>query len=145
MRRWRWLGHPLALAAAGSVVLAAGAAIAVALAGITSPPAAGGTPARPAPSRGGPVPSLGALPPLSGSGGRPARQLMIIGRVAAVSRTSITLSGQGHSITAAITRRTRVTGRGGVPAIRAGDTVSAQISETGSPTALAIQDPASVP
>jgi len=50
------------------------------------------------------------------------------------------------AVTAAITSRTRVTGRGGrVAAIKVGDTVSAQISETGSPTVIAIQDPASIP
>jgi hypothetical protein len=74
------------------------------------------------------------------------RQLMIMGRVTAVSRASITLSARGHSITAAITRSTRITGRSRrVAAIKVGDTVSAQINATGSPTVIAIQDPVSIP
>ena len=52
----------------------------------------------------------------------------------------------GSAVTAAITSQTRVTGRGGrVAAIKVGDTVSAQISETGSPPVIAIQDPVSIP
>jgi hypothetical protein len=71
---------------------------------------------------------------------------MVIGRVTALSRTSITLSGQGQAVTAAITSRTRVTGRGSsVAVIKVGDTVSAQISDTGSPSVIAIQDPVSIP
>jgi hypothetical protein len=74
------------------------------------------------------------------------RQLMIMGRVTAVSRTSITLSARGRRITATITRSTRITGRGRrVAAIKIGDTVSAQINATGSPTVIAIQDPVSIP
>jgi hypothetical protein len=71
---------------------------------------------------------------------------MLVGRVTALSRTSITLSGQRHAVTAAITSRTRVTGRGSsVAAIKVGDTVSAQINDTGSPAVIAIQDPVSIP
>jgi hypothetical protein len=124
MGRSRWLGHPLTLVVAGAVALAAGAAIAVAAAG--------------------------AVDPVPGGGGtlisHPDRQLMIMGRVTAVSQTSITLSAHGQRITAAITGSTRITGRSGrAGAIRVGDTVAAQISEAGSPTVLAIQDPVSIP
>ncbi len=151
MRRPEWLGHPLALVAAGAVALAAGAAIAVAAFVILDPSPAGGSPvsaASPFPGHGVPGNggSLGALPPRGGAGGRRALQLMVAGRVTAVSSTSITLAGQGHSITAALTRGTRITGRSDRAAgIKVGDTVSAQISETGSPAVLALQDPASVP
>jgi hypothetical protein len=124
MGRSRWLGHPLTLVVAGSVALAAGAAIAVAAVGVVDPvPGGGGT-----------------------TVSYPVRQLMIVGRVSAVSRGSITLAAHGQRITAAITRSTRVTGRGrSVAAIRVGDTVSARIDQAGSPTVLAIQDPVSIP
>ena len=96
------------------------------------------------------VAAVGVVDPVPGGGGTavsyPVRQLMIVGRVLAVSRGSITLSAHGQMITAAITRSTRVAGRGrGVAAIRVGDTVSAQIDQAGSPTVLAIQDPVSIP
>jgi hypothetical protein len=165
MGRSRWLGHPLTLVVAGAVAMAAGAAIPVAAVGVVDPvPGGGGTlvSSAPSPSSGrgtsghraagnrgsgtGAAGNARALPPLGGSAGHPVRQLMIMGRVTAVSRTSITLSAHGQRITAAITRSTRITGRGRrVAAIRAGDTVSAQISEAGSPTVIAIQDPVSIP
>lgn len=154
----RWLGHPLALVVAGAVALVAGAGIALAAVRVVDPPPAGGTVpvgSVPSPSSrsgtsghgaAGHGASPAALPPLGGSGGRPMRQLMIMGRVTAVSRTSITLSARGRRITATITRSTRITGRGRrVAAIRIGDTVSAQINATGSPTVIAIQDPVSIP
>ena len=90
MGRSRWLGHPLTLVVAGSVALAAGAAIAVAAVGVVDPvPGGGGT-----------------------TVSYPVRQLMIVGRVLAVNRESITLSAHGQMITAAITRSTRVTRAG---------------------------------
>jgi len=148
----RRLGHPLTLVVAGAVALVAGAAIALAAVRITGPPPGGGaapfSSASPSAGTGasGNGAPLAALPPLSGSAGQPVRQLMIIDRVTAVSRASITISAQGHAMTAAITSRTRVTGRvRRAAAIKAGDTVSAQIDEKGSPTVLAIQDPGSVP
>ncbi|MCW2907236.1 MAG: hypothetical protein JWL68_2025 [Actinomycetia bacterium] len=166
--RGRWLGHPLALVVAGAVALVAGAGIALAAVRVMDPPPAGGTvPAGTVPAGSAPSPSSrsgtsgnsasghgaagqgaspAALPPLGGSGGRPMRQLMIMGRVTAVGRTSITLSARGRRITATITRSTRITGRGRrVAAIKIGDTVSAQINATGSPTVIAIQDPVSIP
>jgi hypothetical protein len=134
------------------VALAAGAGIALAAASILDPPPGGtvpvSSPSSPSPgtgTSGNSAPSA-TLPPLSGTGGRPVRQLMLVGRVTALSRTSITLSGQGQAVTAAITSRTRVTGRGSsVAAIKVGDTVSAQINDTGSPSVIAIQDPVSIP
>ena len=85
MGRSRWLGHPLTLVVAGSVALAAGAAIAVAAVGVVDPvPGGGGT-----------------------TVSYPVRQLMIVGRVSAVSRGSITLAAHGQRITAAMSTNQR--------------------------------------
>jgi hypothetical protein len=85
---------------------------------------------------------LGALPPLGGNGG--ALQYMLNGRVTAISSTSITLGGNGPSVTAALTSATKVTGNvTSVSGIKVGDQVTAQISGQSSSTleATAIQDP----
>lgn len=73
--------------------------------------------------------------------------LVIGGRVTAVSATSITLGARGRSVTAAVTGATRVTGKvSGIDGVRAGDLVSAEITDAGGKlTATAIQDPASPP
>lgn len=71
--------------------------------------------------------SSNGLPPLSGSGG--GLEYMIRGRVAAVSATSITLAGNGPSITASINGSTRFTGQiMSASGIKVGDEVSAQLS-----------------
>jgi hypothetical protein len=64
--------------------------------------------------------------------------------VLAISGTSITIGGNGPSVTAAITGSTRVTGTvRGISGVKAGAEVSAQITGTsGHLTATAIQDPA---
>jgi hypothetical protein len=83
------------------------------------------------------------LPALSGQGnGQP--QLMLTDRVLAISHTSITIGGNGPSVTAAITRSTKITGAvHGIGGVKAGAEVSAQIIGTsGHLTATAIQDPA---
>src|SRR5215831_5555363 len=83
--------------------------------------------------------------PGAGSGG--AGTLFVIGKVTAVSSTSITIGGPGHTATAAVTGSTRVTGKvSTIGAIKVGDQVSAQIVRNGdSATATAIQDPARSP
>ena len=85
---------------------------------------------------------LGALPPLGGNGG--ALQYMLNGRVTAISSTSITLGGNGPSVTAALTSATKVTGGvTSVSGIKVGDQVTAQITGQSSSSleATAIQDP----
>jgi len=70
--------------------------------------------------------------------------MILTGRVLAVSGTSITIGGEGPSVTAAVTRATKVTGTvRGIGGVKVGDEVSAQITGTASHlTAIAIQDPA---
>ena len=57
---------------------------------------------------------------------------------------SITIGGGGHSVTAAITGSTHITGRvASVGAIKVGDSVSAQITiRNGKPVVTTIRDPA---
>jgi len=89
---------------------------------------------------------LGALPPLGGNGG--ALQYMLNGRVTAISSTSITLGGNGPSVTATLTSATKVTGNvTSISGIKVGDQVTAQISGQSSSSleATAIQDPGQNP
>jgi hypothetical protein len=69
------------------------------------------------------------------------------GIAVAVGSTSITIAGGAHTVTAAVTSSTRVTGKvTSIAAVKVGDLVSAQISESnGKATATAIQDPARLP
>jgi hypothetical protein len=64
-----------------------------------------------------------------------------------VSRTSITIGAPGHTVTAAVTAATRVTGKiSAVTGIKVGDRVSAQITQRGTGNvAVAIADPAGLP
>ena len=97
----------------------------------------------------------GGLPGGSGAapGGGPgaglgrAGSLFLIGTVTAVSRTSITVGGPEHTVTAAVTGATRVTGKvSAVTGIKVGDRVSAQITHGGTGNvAVAIADPAQLP
>ena len=70
--------------------------------------------------------------------------MFVIGTVTAVTGTSITIGGQGHTITARVTRATRVTGKvAGLSGIKVGDQVSAQLTQDGGrATAVTIADPA---
>ena len=72
-------------------------------------------------------------------------RVALTGRVLAVSPTSITIGGEGPSVTAAITGTTAVTGRAhGIGGVKAGDEVSAELTGTADRlTATAIQDLAS--
>ena len=64
-----------------------------------------------------------------------------------MNATSITLGAHGQSVTATVTKATTVTGKvASIGGIKVGDLVSAQITSTnGKLTAIAIQDPASIP
>jgi hypothetical protein len=72
-------------------------------------------------------------------------QIALTGRVLAVSRTSITIGGEGTSVTAAVTGATTITGRAhGIGGVKAGDEVSARLTGTAARlTATTIQDLAS--
>jgi hypothetical protein len=130
---------------------------ALALGDVSGSPAASSTPnAAPSGSGSGSEPSSGAgggtqlapqgggIPPLPAGA---TEHLEVGGPVTAVSATSITLSGGGQVITAAVTRATKITGKvTSVGGIKVGDLVSASISGTGGKlTADSIQDPASLP
>lgn len=142
-RGWlRSVAGPAAVA-----IVAAGAGVGLALyfggsgggspAAASSPPVA--SPSAGVPGQGG---SGGVLPGGAPPGG--VTRMFIVGRITAVSSTSITIGGgNGPSITAAITSATKVSGTvHSVAALAAGDDVSAQITETnGKATATAIQDP----
>jgi hypothetical protein len=125
--------------AAVVAVLAAAAGVAAALLLIRGTPTAAVGEAVPSASASA---GTGALPALPGPPGSPGRlQIMLTGRVLAVSGHSITIGGNGPSVTAAITGSTTITGNAG--GIKVGDEVSAQITGTGSKlTVTAIQDPA---
>jgi hypothetical protein len=98
-------------------------------------------------TQGGNGGGLPALPPLSGGGGG-GLQLMLQGKVLAISSTSITLGGNGPDIVAKITGSTQVTGNvTSVSGIKVGDQVAAEVSGQSSAdmTAVQIQDPGQAP
>ena len=136
----------LALAVVAVVALAAGAGAALILnqgpsaAGSSPPSSAAPSSAAPGGNTGG-----GVLP---GSGGRGGNvQMFVGGKVLAVSGTSITIGGPDHTVTAAVTSSTRVTGRvSSIRSVKVGDMVTAQITQSGGQaTVTAIQDPAQLP
>jgi hypothetical protein len=132
--------RPLAVAAVAVVALGVGAGVAVAVGrGLSSSPSATQTPGSSQPQA---VPGGGAFP-----GGGQVGQLILGGKVTAVSGTSITIAGGSHTVTAAVTSSTKVTGKvTSISAVKVGDLVSAEITESGGKaTASAIQDPASLP
>jgi hypothetical protein len=140
--------HPLTLAA----VAVAGAAIGVAAVMIadfsTSSTAAAGstpsdTPASQAPSGGGAYPGGGpaSLSPLTGNPS--GLRMMITGKVTAVSANSITIGGNGPSVTAKIAKATGFTGTAdSIGGVKVGDQVSATLAgpSASSLTATAIED-----
>lgn len=100
-----------------------------------------------APGGGAPGGSASGVAPGQGGGSGVVTQFFLTGQVTAVSPTSITIAGDGPSITAAVTSQTRITGRAhSIGAIRVGDRVSAQIMQSGGKTtANAIQYPPQQP
>ena len=86
-------------------------------------------------------------PPIPSTGPGQTLRLEVGGKVTAVNATSITLGAHGQSVTATVTKATTVTGKvASIGGIKVGDLVSAQITSTnGKLTAIAIQDPASIP
>lgn len=85
--------------------------------------------------------------PVIGGGGGGGIEMLMVGQVQAVTSNSITIAGSTHTLTAAVTRLTQISGRvHSISGIKVGDTVSAQITQSGGrPVATVIQDPASVP
>jgi hypothetical protein len=134
--------------AAAVAVLAAAAGVAVGLLLIDGTPTAStagaATPGASASGSAGSAGSGASLPARPGAAGNGKLQIILVGRVLAVSATSITIGGDGGPVTAAITSATKVTGTArGMAGVKAGDEVAAQLSGTpGHLTAAAIQDPA---
>lgn len=127
-----WVATAVAMVAA-----AAGVTVGLFLIGGTPPASvvAGSAPSAPT-SAPAPIPASA----------RPGRlQVALTGRVLAVSRTSITIGGEGASVTAAVTGATTITGRAhGIGGVKTGDEVSAQLTGTAARlTATAIRDLAS--
>jgi hypothetical protein len=131
----------LRMAIIAVVAAAAGAAIGLAVKDLA--PAAPSAPL----TGGGQHAGIGA----GGPAGQPppgaTGMLMLVGKVRAVSATSITIGAGPQTVTAQITSSTRVTGRvTSIAGVRVGDMVAAQISERNRTAAVvALQDPASLP
>jgi hypothetical protein len=141
-----WRAYPLLVVVVAVVAAAAGAALVLLIANgpAVSPSAAGSQPST-APTQGAGIPGSGGPGGSAGSGAGHLRAL-IVGKVTAVSSTSITLAGQGNSITAAVTHATKVSGKvTSIGGVKVGDQVLAQLTRTGGTfTAATIQDPASI-
>ena len=132
------------LAAAAGAAIVLGVHALSGSSGVTAGPAGQPSSLTPVAPGGNGQPGGGALPG-TGSGG--TGTLFAIGKVTAVSGTSITIGGPGHTVTAAVTGSTRITGKvSGISGIKVGDQVSAQIVQNGGAArASAIQDPAQPP
>jgi hypothetical protein len=135
----------LIMAAVAVAAAAAGAAVAVGVDGASASSAGTVTtpaspPAAAAPGAGG---GNGFPPPGAGGGSGSGEQMLAAGKVTAVNGTSITVSGNGSSITAAITSATSFTGSvKSAGHIKVGDLVMIDISVNGAAdTAASIQDP----
>jgi hypothetical protein len=130
----------------GAVAVAAAVLAAVVAILLTGGPAGSSAPAaRPASSPAAGIPAPVTTQP-GGQDSGADLHLFVGGRVTAVSGTSITISGEGHTITAQITGSTAFTGVSGATGIKVGDLVTAQIAGYGSrPVVTAIQDPAQLP
>jgi hypothetical protein len=134
----------LAVALAAAVL-----GVVAALALVRSPPASPGVAGSAASPSSGPNQNggggNGGLPPLQGNGNG-AMEMQVVGTVTAVSTTSITVGGEGQSMTAEFTAATKFSGRVRSPAgIKDGDQVA--VVATGAPSRLtvtSIQDPASL-
>jgi hypothetical protein len=122
-----------------AAALGAGVALAIVNWPSASPTAASSASASPAPGGGA---GTGNAPGGGGSGG--TRQMLLVGKVTAVSSTSITIGGNGQSVTAAVTGSARFTGRvSSISGVRVGDEVTAQLTATGGTIMVSsIQDPA---
>ena len=138
--------RPLALAIVAVVALGGGAGVALAITRLGHPASPSATPST-QPSVLAPGGSSGGGP-VGGPGGGAVGEMFVAGPVTAVSSTSITIGGPGHTVTAAITSATRISGKvTSIGGIKVGDQVSAQITQGngGQPTVTAIQYPAQVP
>jgi hypothetical protein len=129
--RLRQVLGPLVVAV---LAAAAGAGLALAFTGSSGSPSAAGSSSSPgyvspggSANPGGSGQNTGGAPPGGG-----VATLFLVGRVTAVSATSITIAGAGPTVTAAVTPSTRISGRvSSIREIRVGDQVSAVITQSG--------------
>jgi hypothetical protein len=138
-RRRRWLN----LAAVAVVAVTAGTGVTLAIRDALAGPAPV-TIAQDSQGTGAAGAGLGpGFAPGAGSG--TAVSMLLAGKVAAVGRTSITIAAPGHPVTAVVTTATFFAGAArSLSAVRVGDRVAAQLTETGGATSVIIlQDPAS--
>lgn len=129
------------------IVVAGGVGVGVtmALTGAPAQPAAAASSPPNSSGDGGSSPSRGGAPGAGGgNAGNEESQISMLGTVTAVSATSITIGGNGLSVTATVTSTTRVTGGvSSIGEIKVGDVVSAHMTQSGTNvTATAIQYPA---
>jgi Domain of unknown function (DUF5666) len=144
-----WFGRVGWLAAVAVVAAVAGAGLTVGLTRAPASPSAGASsPSTPSPGSGGGSTAPGGYGGNGAApvpiGGNEVSHIEMIGTVTAVSATSITIGGQGLSVTAIVTSATKITGQvDSIQQIKVGDQVSAEMTQSGSKvTALAIQYPA---
>jgi hypothetical protein len=149
--------NTLAVVATAVLGLLLGAGIALALTGgspsgrpsaagsVTTPSAGLSTPSAPSAGPSGssglvPGGSSGAVP--GSAGGGSGFRMLFLGKITALSSSSVTLTAPGHTVTAELTKSSQVTGH-----LKVGDTVSAQIGRNsgGKYVATAIQDPPGLP
>jgi hypothetical protein len=115
-----------------------------------TPAAAASSPSTPGTGASAPsTPGAGGLAPGAAGGAAPnpgneESEISMLGTVTAVGPASITIGGNGLSVTATVTGATRVSGRvTSIGQIKMGDRVSAQMTQSGSKvTAVAIEYPA---
>ena len=134
---------PLAAVAVGVFAATAGAGVAeVLMHGPAMSTAATAPSQSPASAAPGPSGAAGSRPQ-GGQGTVPAGLIVLLGKVTAVSSRSITLAGNGPSVTAAITGSTTFSGKvHSVRQVKVGDRVMARIRVRGAAmTAAQIQDP----
>jgi hypothetical protein len=138
--------HALTVAAVAVIAATLGVVVALLIANRSA-----GTPSATSSPPSATTPALGtgggAITGGGSSGGGGGGEMLLGGQVVAVSSTSITVTGQGQQITAAITSSTKFTGVSGASQIKVGAEVTAQISGYGTSHAVAtaIQDPAQFP
>lgn len=136
--------HSLTIAAVAIAAFVVAVVVAALIVGgLTGSPSAAGSASSAAPTQGTNGGGAAGGGPVIGGGGGEGGQLFLGGKVTAISATSITLTGQGQTFTAAITSSTTFTGVSGPLGIKVGQEVTAQISgyDSGHTVATAIHDP----
>jgi hypothetical protein len=139
-----WVAAAVALAAATAGV-AVGFFLVRGTSAASAAEAARPAASAPASSGGGvDLPTRPRLPGKASGNGNGQLRILLVGRVLAVSGTSITIGGTGPSVTATINGGTTITGSAhGIGGVKVGDKVAAQITGNASHlVTTTLQDPA---